>query len=164
MTEIWLLLSSMSSMTPSGPHSFSGTVPGGATRAPGGTQPAADEKISARFANNVRRRAKTVVIAALIAGFAYTSQATRVHCRARNRVGNKRFCSGPALKVYVSCASARPPLSARMELTMTQTLFALAVLAIGPAIPQTAVAQQGGAAAPAPAAPAAPAGSTTTAP
>src|SRR5262245_47949861 len=100
MTEIWLLLSSMSSMTPSGPHSFIGTVPGGATRAPGGTQPAADEMITARIANNASRFANRV-IAALISGLAGASQA---NARAHGLFGNKRICSGRALWVYVSCA------------------------------------------------------------
>src|SRR5262245_39534193 len=126
MTEIWLLLSSMSSMTPSGPHSFISTVPGGATRAPGaGRQPAANEKISARFANKPKRFAAERVIAALIAGFAGMSQATHARCARANTLGNKRFCSGTALKVYVSCASARPTPLGKDGLTMTHTLLAL---------------------------------------
>src|SRR5512138_1559705 len=62
----------MSSMTPSAPHSFIATVPGGATFAPGGTQPSADAA-TIGAANKARR----VVIAALIAGFAETSQDKR---------------------------------------------------------------------------------------
>jgi hypothetical protein len=58
---IWLLLSSMSSMTPSAPHSFSAMVPGGATCAPGGTQPAANEKMTADSANKESRRANLVI-------------------------------------------------------------------------------------------------------
>src|SRR4029079_14951396 len=129
MTEIWLLLSSMSSMTPSGPHSFIGTVPGGATRAPGGTQPAADEMITARIANNESRFAKRV-IAALIAGLAGASQAT--HAR---KILFRACPQGVCL--------LRPDglHLAKDGLTMTQTLFAVAVLAFGSAIPQMAAAQ-----------------------
>src|SRR5262249_15557914 len=87
----------MSSMTPSGPHSFIATVPGGATCAPGGTQPAANAKITASSANNANGRA-VKVIAALIAGFAGASQATHA------RVHRQKNCSLPSLPVYFSCA------------------------------------------------------------
>src|SRR6185503_13048373 len=64
----------------------------------GGTQPAANEKISARFANKAKRFAAERVIAALIAGFAGTSQATHARLRARARVEQQKilFTRGPS--------------------------------------------------------------------
>jgi hypothetical protein len=95
----------MSSMTPSAPHSFIATVPGGATRAPGGTQPTANAKISASSANKESLDIDGV-IAALILAFAVTSQATRA--RACAAFGKKRVCSRPGLTVYFSSAASRP--------------------------------------------------------
>src|SRR6185295_18674985 len=122
----------MSSMTPSAPHSFSGTVPGGATFAPGGTQP------SAAATTNGEHKA-SLVIAALIAGFAETSQDKRGFGSAE--VGsNKRNYSLPAYGC-ISPPSGGPTSAPKgWILTMSQTLFALVVLAIGPTIPQTAAA------------------------
>src|SRR5436190_11783158 len=114
---IWLLLSSMSSMTPSAPHSFSGTVPGGATFAPGGTQPSADATT-----NGAENKA-SLVIAALIAGFAETSQDKRGF-RSAEVGSNKRNYSLPAYGC-ISPPSGGPTSARRMNLMMSQTLFAL---------------------------------------
>src|SRR5438552_2700525 len=150
----------MSSMTPSGPHSFSATVPGGATCAPGGTQPAANAKMTADSANKATRCAAWVIAGVDIRLRGRESSNAPCVARALSIAQQKNLFSAHAHGVCLLRFDGLRP--AKDGLTMTQALFALVVLAMGPAIPPAAAQGGGGtsgtkaappAAAPAPAGP-----------